>query len=56
MKLMHFLHFNDLSYAGTPEETAKNYKIKDKMKVKVLKLKKNSKSSCGSETNSKRSF
>ena len=37
-----FLHFNDLSYAGTPEETAKNYKIKDKMKVKVLEIKKDS--------------
>ena len=37
-----FLHFNDLSYAGAPEETAKNYKIKDKMKVKVLEIKKDS--------------
>ena len=37
-----FLHFNDLSYAGIPEETAKNYKIKDKMKVKVLEIKKDS--------------
>ena len=37
-----FLHFNDLSYAGVPEETAKNYKIKDKMKVKVLEIKKDS--------------
>ncbi len=37
-----FLHFNDLSYEGVPEETAKNYKIKDKMKVKVLEIKKDS--------------
>ena len=37
-----FLHFNDLSYAGVPEETAKNYKVKDKMKVKVLEIKKDS--------------
>ena len=35
-----FLHFNDLSYNGTPEETSKNYKIKDKLKVKVLEIKK----------------
>ncbi len=35
-----FLHFNDLSYAGIPEEIAKNYKLKDKMKVKVLEIKK----------------
>ena len=34
-----FLHFNDLSYTGNPEETAKNYKIKDKMRVKVLEIK-----------------
>ena len=32
-----FLHFNDLSYTGVPEEIAKNYKIKDKLKVKVLR-------------------
>ena len=37
-----FLHFNDLSYAGVPEETAKNYRVKDKMKVKVLEIKKDS--------------
>ena len=37
-----FLHFNDLSYAGVPEETAKKYKVKDKMKVKVLEIKKDS--------------
>tara|TARA_Y100000816_G_scaffold64433_1_gene42692 strand:- start:1657 stop:3375 length:1719 start_codon:yes stop_codon:yes gene_type:complete len=37
-----FLHFNDLSYTGNPEETAKNYKIKDKMKVKVLEIKRDS--------------
>ena len=35
-----FLHFNDLSYTGVPEEIAKNYKIKDKLKVKVLEIKK----------------
>ena len=37
-----FLHFNDLSYAGVPEEVAKNYKLKDKMKVQVLEIKKDS--------------
>ncbi|WP_075520261.1 S1 RNA-binding domain-containing protein [Candidatus Pelagibacter communis] len=35
-----FLHFNDLSYTGVPEELAKNYKLNDKMKVKVLEIKK----------------
>ena len=35
-----FLHFNDLSYSGVPEEVAKNYKLKDKLKVKVLEIKK----------------
>tara|TARA_B100001057_G_scaffold250170_1_gene250409 strand:- start:3609 stop:5336 length:1728 start_codon:yes stop_codon:yes gene_type:complete len=35
-----FLHFNDLSYTGVPEEVSKNYKIKDKLKVKVLEVKK----------------
>ena len=35
-----FLHFNDLSYTGIPEEVAKNYKIKDKLKVKVLEIRK----------------
>ena len=37
-----FLHFNDLSYTAVPEEIAKNYKLKDKMKVKVLEIKKDS--------------
>ena len=37
-----FLHFNDLSYTGVPEEIAKKYKLKDKMKVKVLEIKKDS--------------
>ena len=35
-----FLHFNDLSYTGVPEEIAKNYKLKDKLTVKVLEIKK----------------
>ena len=35
-----FLHFNDLSYTGDPEEISKNYKLKDKLKVKVLEIKK----------------
>ncbi len=35
-----FLHFNDLSYTGVPEEVSKNYKLKDKLKVKVLEIKK----------------
>ena len=37
-----FLHFNDLSYSGVPEEVAKNYKLKDKLKVKILEIKKES--------------
>ena len=37
-----FLHFNDLSYSGVPEEVAKNYKLKDKLKVKILEIKKDS--------------
>ena len=35
-----FLHFNDLSYSGNPEEISKNFKIKDKLKVKILEIKK----------------
>ena len=35
-----FLHFNDLSYSGVPEDVAKNFKLKDKLKVKVLEIKK----------------
>ena len=35
-----FLHFNDLSYTGVPEEVAKNFKLKDKLTVKVLEIKK----------------
>tara|TARA_B100000963_G_C22628261_1_gene673495 strand:+ start:1470 stop:3197 length:1728 start_codon:yes stop_codon:yes gene_type:complete len=35
-----FLHFNDLSFTGVPEEVAKNYKLKDKLTVKVLEIKK----------------
>ena len=35
-----FLHFNDLSYTVLPEEVSKNYKVKDKLKVKVLEIKK----------------
>ena len=35
-----FLHFNDLSYTGVPEEIAKDFKLRDKMKVKVLEIKK----------------
>ena len=35
-----FLHFNDLSYTGVPEEISKNFKLKDKLKVKVLEIKK----------------
>ena len=37
-----FLHFNDLSYTGVPEEIAKNFKLKEKMTVKVLEIKKDS--------------
>ena len=36
-----FLHFNDLSYSGVPEDVAKNFKLKDKLKVKVLEIKTN---------------
>ena len=35
-----FLHFNDLSYSGVPEDVAKNFKLNDKLKVKVLEIKK----------------
>ena len=35
-----FLHFNDLSYTGVPEEISKKYKVKDKLKVKILEIKK----------------
>ena len=35
-----FLHFNDLSYTGKPDEVSKNYKLKDKLKVKILEIKK----------------
>ena len=35
-----FLHANDLSYAARPEEELKNYKKGDKLKVKVLEIKK----------------
>ena len=35
-----FLHANDLSYTAKPEEELKNYKKDDKLKVKVLEIKK----------------
>ena len=35
-----FLHSNDLSYNGNPEEELKKYKKEDKLKVKVLEIKK----------------
>ena len=35
-----FLHFNDLSYTGNPEEISKSFKIKDKLRVKILEIKK----------------
>ena len=35
-----FIHFNDLSYTGLPEEVSQKYKVKDKLKVKVLEIKK----------------
>ncbi len=35
-----FLHANDLSYTGNPEEELKKYKKNDKIKVKVLEIKK----------------
>ena len=34
-----FLHCNDLSYTGNPEEELKKYKKGDKLKVKVLEIK-----------------
>ena len=34
-----FLHSNDLSYAGKPEEELKKYKKGDKLKVRVLEIK-----------------
>jgi len=36
-----FLHSNDLSYSGSPEEELKKYKKGDKLKVKVLEIKNN---------------
>ena len=35
-----FLHSNDLSYTGKPEEELKKYKKDDKLKVKILEIKK----------------
>ena len=35
-----FLHSNDLSFTGNPEEELKKYKKGDKLKVKVLEIKK----------------
>ncbi len=35
-----FLHSNDLSYAGKPEDELKKYKKGDKLKVRVLEIKK----------------
>ena len=35
-----FLHANDLSYTARPEEELKNYKKDDKLKVKILEIKK----------------
>ncbi len=35
-----FLHSNDLSFTGNPEEELKNYKKGDKLKVRVLEIKK----------------
>ncbi len=35
-----FLHSNDLSYSGKPDEELKKYKKGDKLKVKILEIKK----------------
>ena len=35
-----FLHSNDLSYTGKPEQKLKNYKKGDKLKVKILEINK----------------
>ena len=35
-----FLHSNDLSYSGNPEEELKKYKKGDQLKVKILEIKK----------------
>ena len=35
-----FLHANDISYQGKPEEELKKYKKDDKLKVKILEIKK----------------
>ena len=35
-----FLHSNDLSYSGKPEDELKKYKKDDKLKVKILEIKK----------------
>ena len=36
-----FLHANDLSFTGKPEEELKKYKKGDKLKVRILEIKKN---------------
>ena len=52
-----FLHCNDLSYTGNPEEELAKYKKGDKLKVKILEIKNRStKSKSWFKTNSKRSF
>ncbi len=38
-----FLHANDISYQGKPEEELKKYKKGDKLKVKILEIKKDDK-------------
>ena len=35
-----FLHSNDLSYNGNPEDELKKYKKEDKLKVRILEIKK----------------
>ena len=35
-----FLHANDISYTGKPEQEIKNFKKGDKLKVKILEIKK----------------
>ena len=37
---MFFLHSNDLSYNGNPEDELKKYKKEDQLKVKILEIKK----------------
>ena len=42
-----FLHANDLSYVNNPEEELKKFKKGEKLKVKIIEIKKRSESTSG---------